>query len=148
MHELAIAESVVSSMLEHSGERQVSVVRLRVGRIAGVVWDALIFCFELVAAGTPLDGASLEILEEDGRALPDLCHRPPAPGPVRRAERPAEKRVTMSGLPDPSQTRVRLLRVAASLLRSPGRWQGALDNGEASRSGGCGPGQPGPASAP
>ena len=73
MHELAIAESVVSSVLERTAARRVSVVRLRVGRLAGVVPDALVFCFGLAAAGTPLDGAALEILEEDGRAHCRTC---------------------------------------------------------------------------
>ncbi len=68
MHELAIAESVVSSVLERTADRHVSVVRLRVGRLAGVVPDALSFCFELVTAGTPLEGSSLEISVEHGRA--------------------------------------------------------------------------------
>ena len=68
MHELAIAESVVSSVLERTGERPVSSVRLRVGRLAGVVPDALRFSFELATAGTPLAGAALEIVEEPGFA--------------------------------------------------------------------------------
>ena len=41
MHELAIAESVVACVLERTGDRHVSVVRLRVGRLAGVVPDDL-----------------------------------------------------------------------------------------------------------
>ena len=73
MHELAIAESVVASVLAHSGERRVSVVRLRVGRLSGVVPDALGFCFELATAGTPLEWATLEILEEEGRAHCRTC---------------------------------------------------------------------------
>ncbi len=73
MHELAVAESVVASVLERTGERQVAVVRLRIGRLAGVVPDALSFCFELAAAGTTLDGAALEILEEHGRAHCRTC---------------------------------------------------------------------------
>ena len=67
MHELAIAESVVSTVLERT-DGQVSVVRLRVGRLSGVVPDALMFCFELAAAGTALEGATLEIEEQAGRA--------------------------------------------------------------------------------
>ena len=73
MHELAIAESVVASVLEHTGGRRVAVVRLRVGRLAGVVPDALSFCFELATAGTTLEGASLEIVEEHGRARCRTC---------------------------------------------------------------------------
>ena len=68
MHELALAESVVDAVIERTGDRHVSVVRLRVGRLAGVVPDALSFCFDLAAAGTPLAGASLEIVEQAGRA--------------------------------------------------------------------------------
>ena len=73
MHELAIAESVVSTVLEHTSGRHVSVVRLRVGRLAGVVPDALTFCFELATAGTGLEGAALEIEDEHGRAHCRSC---------------------------------------------------------------------------
>ena len=73
MHELAIAESVVASVREHVEGRSVSVVRLRIGALAGVVPDALTFCFGLAAAGTPLDSATLEIDEELGRAQCRAC---------------------------------------------------------------------------
>lgn len=73
MHELAIAESVVSTVLEGTGGRTVSVVRLRLGRLSGVVPDALSFCFELATAGTPLQSATLEIDHEDGRAHCRTC---------------------------------------------------------------------------
>ena len=73
MHELAVAESVVSAVLERTGDRPVSTVRLRVGRLAGVVPDSLAFCFELATVGTLLEGASLEIVEEDGRAHCRTC---------------------------------------------------------------------------
>ena len=47
----------------------VASVRLRVGRLSGVVPDAMLFCFELATAGTPLEGATLEIERpEAGRA--------------------------------------------------------------------------------
>jgi hydrogenase nickel incorporation protein HypA/HybF len=35
--------------------------------------DAVAFCFEVVAQGTPLEGASLEILEIEGRARCEAC---------------------------------------------------------------------------
>ena len=73
MHELAIAESVVSSVLERTEDQRVTVVRLRIGRLAGVVPDALSFCFELATTGTPLEGATLEIVEEHGRAHCRTC---------------------------------------------------------------------------
>ncbi|MCW2767886.1 MAG: hypA [Nocardioides sp.] len=72
MHELAIAESVVSAVLERT-DRHVSVVRLRVGQLSGVVPDALTFCFEIATVGTPLEGAVLEIEEQRGRAQCRSC---------------------------------------------------------------------------
>lgn len=72
MHELAIAESVVSAVLERT-DRPVRVVRLRVGRLSGVVPDALSFCFELATTGTSLAGAALEIEDQPGRAHCRTC---------------------------------------------------------------------------
>ncbi len=74
MHELSIAESVVEAVLERTGDARVTTVRLRVGRLSGVVPDALQFCFELVAAGTALEGAELEIEEPTGRAHCRNCN--------------------------------------------------------------------------
>lgn len=68
MHELSIAESIVDAVLEHTGDKRVTMVRLRVGRLSGVVSDALMFCFELATSGTALDGAELEIEEPMGVA--------------------------------------------------------------------------------
>ena len=73
MHELAIMESVVDAVLDHTGDRTVTTVRLRVGRLAGVVTDSLRFCFELVTAGTTLEGASLEIEAPAGAAHCRTC---------------------------------------------------------------------------
>lgn len=73
MHELALAESVVATVLERTGDQHVTVIRLRVGQLAGVVPDALTFCFELAAAGTPLAGVALEIEDELGRSHCRSC---------------------------------------------------------------------------
>jgi hydrogenase nickel incorporation protein HypA/HybF len=73
MHELAIAEGVVSSVRERTEGRRVRTVRLRIGRFAGVVPDALAFCFDLATVGTPLEGACLDIVEEPGRGHCRTC---------------------------------------------------------------------------
>jgi hydrogenase nickel incorporation protein HypA/HybF len=73
MHELAITQGIVDAVLERTGDRAVTTVRLRVGRLSGVVPDALRFCFELVAAGTALEGAQLEIDEPGGAAHCRAC---------------------------------------------------------------------------
>ena len=74
MHELSIAESVVDAVLERTGDRHVATVRLQVGRLSGVVPDALMFCFELATAGTALEDADLQIQEPTGRAHCRECN--------------------------------------------------------------------------
>ena len=61
MHELSIAQAVVTIAERSAGGRRVAVVRLRVGHLRQVVPDALEFAFELVAQGTLVEGAALEI---------------------------------------------------------------------------------------
>ena len=73
MHELAITQGVVDAVTERTGLAPVAVVRVRVGRLAGVVPDAMRFCFELVTAGTPLEGAVLEFEQPEGRARCRTC---------------------------------------------------------------------------
>jgi hydrogenase nickel incorporation protein HypA/HybF len=73
MHELAITQSVVEAVTERTGSAPVASVRLRVGRLAGVVPDAMRFCFELVTAGTPLEGAALEFEQPEGRGRCRAC---------------------------------------------------------------------------
>lgn len=73
MHELSIAESVVESVRARTGDRPVTIVRLRVGQLSGVVPAALRFCFELVVAGTPLEDAELEIEQTPGLAHCRTC---------------------------------------------------------------------------
>ena len=83
MHELAIAESVVASVLERTGDRHVSVVRLRVGRLAGVVPDALGSASSSPPRGPPLEGAALEIVEERGPRRTAGPARPTSSSPTR-----------------------------------------------------------------
>ena len=63
MHELAITESMVAAVADSVGPARVARVRLQIGRLAGVVPDALRFCFEACTRGTALEGAALEIDE-------------------------------------------------------------------------------------
>lgn len=68
MHELSITQEVVAAITERLGESRIAVVRLEIGRLSGVVADAVRFCFDLVAEGTAVEGARLEITEPAGRA--------------------------------------------------------------------------------
>ena len=61
MHELAIAESIVGIADRHANGRRVTKVQLKIGHLRQVVPSALAFSFELVAQGTSVEGAELEM---------------------------------------------------------------------------------------
>lgn len=67
MHELSVAHGIVEVVtgaarpLAPGPRARVTAVRVRVGALAGVVPEALAFCFDVAAAGTLLDGAALAI---------------------------------------------------------------------------------------
>ena len=64
MHELSIAYSVVETVetaARQAGASKVGKVRLKIGRLSGVVIDSLKFSFEIAAENTLLAGATLEI---------------------------------------------------------------------------------------
>jgi hydrogenase nickel incorporation protein HypA/HybF len=63
MHELSIADAVVTIARRHAAGRKVTRVEVKVGHLRQVVPDSLAFAFELVSAGTELEGAELAIEE-------------------------------------------------------------------------------------
>lgn len=73
VHELAVTQSVVEAIVGKVGDVPVDVVRLEIGVLSGVVTDSVRFCFELVAQGTGLEGARLDIDEPPGRAYCRTC---------------------------------------------------------------------------
>ncbi|MEU5850771.1 hydrogenase maturation nickel metallochaperone HypA [Saccharopolyspora shandongensis] len=75
MHELAITQSIVDAVLEAVDEPVIERVHLEIGRLSGVVPDSIRFCFELVADGTRLSTASLDIVEPAGRGECRSCGR-------------------------------------------------------------------------
>ena len=62
MHELSIAESIVAAVTEKVSDTPIRRIRVQVGKLSGVVPDALEFCFELACTGTALEGAELDIV--------------------------------------------------------------------------------------
>ncbi|GAA5113733.1 hydrogenase maturation nickel metallochaperone HypA [Haloechinothrix salitolerans] len=73
MHELALAQAVVETITERTGDDQVVLVRLEIGKLSGVEVDAIRFCFDVVTAGTTVEGADLEIDEPSGQARCRSC---------------------------------------------------------------------------
>lgn len=73
MHELGITRNIVAIVSDAAKGRRVRRVNLDVGKLSGVMADAIAFCFETVARGTLLEDATLEIRQIDGRARCEAC---------------------------------------------------------------------------
>ncbi|MBL8131720.1 MAG: hydrogenase maturation nickel metallochaperone HypA [Anaerolineae bacterium] len=66
MHELSIAHNVVeiaSHAANEAGINRIQAVHLKLGALSGVEKDSLLFCYEIAAEGTRLQGSRLEIDE-------------------------------------------------------------------------------------
>lgn len=68
MHELGISQQIVEAATEKSGGRRVTRIVLEIGKLSGVLPDAIRFCFGECTAGTAAEGAKLEIIELPGLA--------------------------------------------------------------------------------
>jgi hydrogenase nickel incorporation protein HypA/HybF len=73
MHELGITQNIVAIVAEHAQGRPVARVVLEIGALAGVMTDSIVFCFDIVAAETPLEGAILEIHRIEARGRCRAC---------------------------------------------------------------------------
>jgi hydrogenase nickel incorporation protein HypA/HybF len=82
MHELALTQEIVDIVSRRVAARaaaaavgplKVTRVVLEVGRLAAVLPDAIRFCFDLCAEGTPLEGAALDVVEVAGRGRCRTC---------------------------------------------------------------------------
>jgi hydrogenase nickel incorporation protein HypA/HybF len=73
MHELSITQSVIDAVVEKMDGATVKSVRLEIGKLSGVVPDSVRFCFDVICAGTMLEGARLDIDETPGRARCRAC---------------------------------------------------------------------------
>ncbi|MFO1058029.1 MAG: hydrogenase maturation nickel metallochaperone HypA [Dongiaceae bacterium] len=73
MHELAITRTIVAIVARQAGGRPVRRVLLEIGQLSGVMAGAVRFCFDVVAKGTPVEGAALEIREPAGLARCRAC---------------------------------------------------------------------------
>jgi hydrogenase nickel incorporation protein HypA/HybF len=64
VHEYGIMQATLDAAIRQTrtaGATRIHVLRLRVGRLSGVVTDALEFAFEALRPGTPAEAAHLEI---------------------------------------------------------------------------------------
>jgi hydrogenase nickel incorporation protein HypA/HybF len=73
MHELGITRNIVAIVAEHARNRPVKRVAVDIGRLSGVMSEAIRFSFDVVAAGTCVAGAELVIRDVEGRGRCRAC---------------------------------------------------------------------------
>jgi hydrogenase nickel incorporation protein HypA/HybF len=61
MHELSICSSIAGIATRHAGGRAVAVIHIQVGQFRQIVPDTLVYCWDLVSAGTPLAGSRIDV---------------------------------------------------------------------------------------
>jgi hydrogenase nickel incorporation protein HypA/HybF len=66
VHELSIAESIVSGVCERMRDARVTRVIVEIGKLSGVAPDSVRFFFDACAKDTTIGGAELEIVEVPG----------------------------------------------------------------------------------
>jgi len=69
MHELGITRNIVAIVGEAAAGRRVVRITLEIGTQAGIAADAIAFCFDVVARGTAVEGAVLDIVPRAGLEL-------------------------------------------------------------------------------
>ncbi|CAE6784182.1 MULTISPECIES: hydrogenase maturation nickel metallochaperone HypA [Nitrospira] len=75
MHELSITRNIVAIVNERARGAKVTQVTLEIGQLSPVIPDAIRFCFDVVAKGTLLEGAQLEVIEVPGHGQCRDCGR-------------------------------------------------------------------------
>jgi hydrogenase nickel incorporation protein HypA/HybF len=75
VHELSICQGIVDSVCEAVPEGKVLGVTVEIGRLSGVVPDAVRFCFDACTRGTRVEGARLDIVDVPGRGRCGSCER-------------------------------------------------------------------------
>lgn len=73
MHELGITQNIVAIATEHARGAKVHRITLEIGQLTAIMPDAIEFCFDVCAQGTPLAGATLEIIRRPGRGQCQAC---------------------------------------------------------------------------
>jgi hydrogenase nickel incorporation protein HypA/HybF len=73
MHELGITQSIVEIVTEKAQGAKVLSIVLEIGKLSGVLPDAVQFCFDVCSRGTSAQGARLDIVEIPGLARCLAC---------------------------------------------------------------------------
>ena len=71
MHEMSIAQSIfeiIREEMEKCDSNVLKSVRLRIGKMSGIMPDSLSFCFELITEGTDFDQV-IKTMKEKAKAV-------------------------------------------------------------------------------
>lgn len=72
MHELSIVLSIIEGVtyeLQERGDPRLHAVHLQLGKLSGVVKEALLFAYDVACEGTLLAGSRLVIADAEGTEL-------------------------------------------------------------------------------
>jgi hydrogenase nickel incorporation protein HypA/HybF len=61
MHEIAVCEAIAGTVRDRAGDRSPASVRVRIGYLRQVVPDSLVFSWQMVTAGSDLEGCALVV---------------------------------------------------------------------------------------
>jgi len=78
MHEFSLAQNIYDIVLETVRKENVDKVhsiKLEIGKLMAVVPESLLFCFEMISEGTPLEDTKLEIDEVPVKAHCQKCRK-------------------------------------------------------------------------
>ncbi|MBL7493045.1 hydrogenase maturation nickel metallochaperone HypA [Frankia sp. AgB1.9] len=78
MHEMGVTTEIVERVTDRLASAappgaKVAAVRLEIGRLSGYTAESVRGCFEFAAAGTPLEGARLDVTEPAGHGTCRSC---------------------------------------------------------------------------
>ena len=73
MHELKITQNVVAAISEQAKGAKVQRVLLEIGKLSGIMPEAVRYCFDVCSQGTVAEGAVLAIQEVPGLARCRQC---------------------------------------------------------------------------
>lgn len=69
MHEMGITQGIIDLCLQHAADKPIRVVVIEIGKLSGVVPEAIEFCFAACSCDTLAEHARLEIRQTGGRGL-------------------------------------------------------------------------------
>ena len=74
MHELAIAEEILTTAKAHDGpDRRIARIEVSIGPFSGVMRESLEFCFDLAAKHFGMEGTQLQIEQLTAEATCPVC---------------------------------------------------------------------------